>query len=178
MTTGTAHRALALARIALVLCAVVAAAALATASPARAQVEFVTVTLDSVTPGSQPGTVVASGTVTCGSPVEAVVYGDVAQVQGLDIARDVFGVPVQCSGSPSTWTATSIGSLRVFLPIETIVNVNAQYCVAETCYDDSLSETLDLPSSPSPAVPVSAADAAVVLDEHLALRGVGVHGLR
>jgi hypothetical protein len=176
MTTGTTRRALTLVRVALVLCAVVASATVA-APPARAQIEFVTVTLDSVTIGSQPGTVVVSGTVTCGSPVEAFVYGDVAQVQGLDIARDIFGVPVQCSGSASTWTATSFGSLRVFLPVETIVNVNAQYCIAETCYSDSTSGTLDLPASPSAAVPVSAVDVAVAVDEELTGGGVGVNGL-
>jgi hypothetical protein len=158
MTAGTTRRVLALARVALVLCAVLAATTVA-ATPARAQVESVEVTFDSATIGSQPGTVVVSGTVTCGSTVEAVVYGDVAQVQGLDIARDFFGVLVQCSATPSTWTVTSIGALRVFLPMETTINLNADYCIAETCYSDSTSQTLVLtPSSPA-AGAVSAVDA-------------------
>ena len=132
-----------LARLALVL-GVVAATTLASPS-ALAQVGPIEVTLDSAEIGSQPGTVVLSGTVTCDIPVEAAVFGDVAQVQGLDIARDFFGLPVQCSSTPSNWTATSFGALRVFLPLPTIIDVNAQYCVGELCHTASISQTFTLP---------------------------------
>ena len=141
--SGTTRRSLALARVTVVL-GVVAATTLA--SPfALAQIGPIEVTLDSAEIGSQPGTVVLSGTVTCDIPVEAAVFGDVAQVQGLDIARDFFGLPVQCSSTPSKWTATSFGALRVFLPLPTIIDVNAQYCVGELCHTASISQTLTLP---------------------------------
>jgi hypothetical protein len=144
MLTATTRRGLALVRVALVLCAVIAATTLA-AHPARAQ-DAIQVTLDSVTIGSEPGTVVLSGTVTCDNEVEAVVFGDVAQVQGLDIARDFFGLPLQCSSTPSEWTTTSFGALRVFLPLPTTIDVNAQYCVGELCHTASISQTLTLPA--------------------------------
>ena len=144
MSAPTTRRGLAQLRVALVLC-VVAAATLA-AHPARAQVDAIQVTLDSATIGSEPGTVVLSGTVTCDTEVEAAVFGDVAQVQGLDIARDFFGLPLQCSSTPSEWTTTSFGALRVFLPLPTFIEVNAQYCVGELCHTASISETLTLTS--------------------------------
>jgi hypothetical protein len=149
MSSATTRRGLALARVALVLCVVVAAATLASPSalaapPAPAQADPIQVTLDSAAIGSQPGTVVLSGTVTCDSPVEAAVFGTVAQVQGLDIARDFFGLPVQCSSTPSVWSTTSFGALRVFLPLPTTIDVNAQYCVEELCHIASISETLTL----------------------------------
>jgi hypothetical protein len=149
MSSATTRRGLALAQVALVLCVVVAATTLASSSalaapPAPAQADPIQVTLDSAALGSQPGTVVLSGTVTCDSPVEAAVFGTVAQVQGLDIARDFFGLPVQCSTTPSVWTATSFGALRVFLPLPTTINANAQYCVEEVCHIASISQTLTL----------------------------------
>ncbi len=143
MSSTTTGRGLALARVALVVGVVVAATTLAAPS-ALAQPEPIQVTLDSATMGSVPGTVVLSGTVTCDNPVEAGVFGDVAQVQGLDIARDFFGLPVQCSSTPSAWTATSVGALRVFLPLPTTINVNAQYCDEELCHTASTSRTLTL----------------------------------
>jgi hypothetical protein len=147
MSSATTRRGLAPARVALVLCVVVAAATLASPSalaapPAPAQADPIQVTLDSAALGSEPGTVVLSGTVSCDKPVAAAVFGDVAQVQGLDIARDFFGLPVQCSTTPSVWTTTSFGALRVFLPLPTIIEVNAQYCVEELCYTASISQTL------------------------------------
>jgi hypothetical protein len=140
--SGTTRRGLALARLAVVL-GVVATTTLASPS-ALAQAGPIEVTLDSAEIGSQPGTVVLSGTVTCDNPVEATVFGDVAQVQGLDIARDFFGLPVQCSSTPSVWTATSFGALRVFLPLPTTIDVNARYCVGEVCHIASISQTLTL----------------------------------
>ncbi len=145
MSSTTTGRGLALARVALVVGVVVAATTLAAPS-ALAQPEPIQVTLDSATIGSEPGTVVLTGTVTCDNPVEAGVFGDVAQVQGLDIARDFFGSPVQCSSTPSDWTATSFGALRVFLPLPTFVEVTAQYCVDVVCYTATISETLTLTS--------------------------------
>ncbi|MGY1690387.1 hypothetical protein [Geodermatophilus sp. SYSU D01105] len=142
MSTRTVRRALVLG--AAVAAATTLAAPTALAAP-PAQVEPVTVTLDSAEIGDAPGTVVLTGTVTCDSAVEAAVFGDVAQVQGLDIARDFFGIPVQCSSTPTTWTATTIGALRVFLPMETHVNVNAQYCTAELCHTATTRQTLVLP---------------------------------
>ena len=144
MLTATTRRGLSLVRVALVLCAVIAATTLA-AHPARAQ-EPIQVALDSVTIGSEPGTVVLSGTVTCDNEVEAVVFGDVAQVQGLDIARDFFGLPLQCSSTPSEWTTTSSGALRVILPLPTFIEVNAQYCVDVVCHITTITETLTLTS--------------------------------
>jgi hypothetical protein len=144
MSAPTTRRGLARLRVALVLC-VVAAATLA-AHPARAQVDAIQVTLDSATIGSEPGTVVLSGTVTCDNEVEAAVFGDVAQVQGLDIARDFFGLPLQCSSAPSAWTTTSFGALRVFLPLPTTIEVNAQYCDELLCHTASISETVTLTS--------------------------------
>ena len=163
MSAATTRRGLVLARVALVLCAVVAATTLA-APPARAQ-EAIEVTLDSATIGSEPGTVVLSGTVTCDAPVEAGVFGDVAQVQGLDIARDFFFVDpiVQCSSTPSTWTATSVGALRVFLPMPTTIKVNAQYCVDVVCQTASINETVTLaPAGPATA-PAPVLDVAIPL---------------
>ena len=145
MSAATTRRGLVLARVALVLCAVVAATTLAAPS-AVAQPEPIQVTLDSATIGSEPGTVVLSGTVTCDAAVEAAVFGDVAQVQGLDIARDFFGLPLQCSSTPTEWTTTSFGALRVFLPLPTIIEVNAQYCVELLCHTTTISETLTLTS--------------------------------
>ncbi|MGK5112012.1 hypothetical protein [Geodermatophilus sp. CPCC 205506] len=152
MSAGTPRPVAALARTALVLCVVVATATLAAPSalaappipvrPAPAQVDPVEVTLDSAEIGSEPGTVVLRGTVTCNVPVDAVVFGDVAQVQGLDIARDFFGVPAPCSSTPTAWTATSFGALRVFLPLPTYIEVNAQYCVGELCYTATVTETV------------------------------------
>ena len=144
MLTATTRGGLALARVALVLCAVIAATALAV-HPARAQ-EPIQVTLDSATIGSEPGTVVLSGTVTCDIEVEAAVFGDVAQVQGLDIARDFFGLPLQCSSTPTAWTTTSFGALRVFLPLPTFIEVNGQYCDELLCHTASISETVTLTS--------------------------------
>ncbi len=163
MSSGTTRRGPAVGRVALVLCVVVAATTLASpaalaAPPAPAQVAPIEVTLDSAEIGSEPGTVVLSGTVTCDNPVEAVVFGDVAQVQGLDIARDFFGLPVQCSSTPSAWTATSLGALRVFLPLPTIININAQYCVGEVCHTASISQTLTLPAASPAAATLSAVD--------------------
>jgi hypothetical protein len=153
------------ARLALVLCGVVATTTLAAPSalaapPAPAQVQPIEVTLDSAEIGSAPGTVVLSGTVTCDTSVEVGIYGDVAQVQGLDIARDFFFVDplVQCSTTPSAWTATSFGALRVFLPLPTIITVDAQYCVDVVCQTASISETLTLAAEEPAAAPVSAVD--------------------
>ena len=164
MSSGTTRRGLAVARVALVLCVVVAATVLTApavlaAPPARAQVEPIEVTLDSAAIGSQPGTVVLSGTVTCDNPVEATVFGDVAQVQGLDIARDFFGLLVQCSSTPSVWTTTSVGALRVFLPLPTTINVNAEYCVLELCQTASTSQTLTLAAAEPAAATVAAIEA-------------------
>jgi hypothetical protein len=117
--------------------------------PAPVQQQTVEVTLDSAEIGSAPGTVVVSGTVTCTDPVEVFVFGDVAQVQGLDIARDFFFVDpsVQCSSTPTEWTATSFGALRVFLPLPTTINVSAQYCLTDVlCLTATASETLTLPA--------------------------------
>lgn len=153
MSSATTRRGLALARVALVLCVVLGATALASPSalaapPAPVQADPIQVTLDSAALGSEPGTVVLSGTVTCDSPVEAAVFGTVAQVQGLDIARDFFGLPVQCSTTPSVWTTTSVGALRVYLPLPTTIDVNAQYCVEEVCSTASTSQTLT-PAAPA-----------------------------
>ncbi|MGY1640814.1 hypothetical protein ACI782_06715 [Geodermatophilus sp. SYSU D00703] len=148
-------------RRALVL-GVVAAATTLVAQPALAappvpvtppvpvqQLQTIEVTLESAEIGSAPGTVDVTGTVTCSTPVEAAVFGDIAQVQGLDIARDFFFVDplVQCSSTPTTWTTTSLGALRVFLPLPTTINVSAQYCVDElgTCFTGTTTETLTLP---------------------------------
>jgi hypothetical protein len=154
MSAARTHRGLTLARVSFMVGVVVAATTLAAPSalaappdPAPAPTEPIEVTLDSATIGSAPGTVVLTGTVTCDNPVEAVVFGDVAQVQGLDIARDFFGFIVQCSSTPSAWTATSEGALRVFLPLPTVINVEAGYCVEELCYTtSSISQTLTLPT--------------------------------
>jgi hypothetical protein len=102
--------------------------------------------------------VVLTGTVTCSEPVDAVVLGDVAQVQGLDIARDFFGVLAPCSSTPTPWTATSAGALRVFLPLPTYIEVNAQYCVGEVCRTATVSETVTL-AAPADAGPPPAPSA-------------------
>ena len=151
MSSGTTRRGPALARVALVLCGVVATTTLAAPSALAAplpdaQVQPIEVTLDSAEIGSAPGTVVLSGTVTCESEVEAAVFGGLAQVQGLDIARDFFGLPLQCSSTPSEWTTTSSGALRVFLPLPTFIEVNAQYCVDVVCHITTITETLTLTS--------------------------------
>ncbi|MGY1663890.1 hypothetical protein ACI78Q_21890 [Geodermatophilus sp. SYSU D00705] len=113
-------------------------------APVPDQVEPIEVTLDSLEMGTAPGTVMATGTITCSATVDAVVFGNVAQVQGLDIARDAFGVLAPCSSTPSTWTATSFGALRVFLPMPTYVEINAQYCVGEVCQTATITETVTL----------------------------------
>ena len=157
MSSGTTRRGPALPRVALVLCGVVATTTLAAPSALAAplaQLQPIEVTLDSAVIGSAPGTVVLSGTVTCDTPVEAGVFGSVAQVQGMDIARDFFSVDaaVQCSSTPSAWTATSVGALRVFLPLPTTIDVFGQYCVGAVCQTVSISETV------TPAVAGPAAD--------------------
>ena len=157
MSAGTTRRGLT--RAALTLGVVVATATLAAPSalaappipalPAPpAQVEPVEVTLDSVEIATEPGTVVLTGTVTCNVPVDAIVFGDVAQVQDLDIARDFFGVLAPCSSTPTAWTATSAGALRVFLPLPTFVEVNAQYCLVDLCYTATVTETVTLTEPP------------------------------
>jgi hypothetical protein len=114
--------------------------------PAAAQA--VAVTIDSAEIAAAPGTVTVTGTVTCTDAVEVSVFGDVAQVQGYDIARDYFGALVQCGTTPTAWTATSFGALRVFLPLPTTVNVTAQYCVNDLlCYTTTASETMTLPAT-------------------------------
>ena len=107
MSSRTTRRGPALARGALVLCGVVATTALAAPSalaavPTPAQAQPIEVTLDSVEIGSAPGTLVLSGTVACDTPVEAGVFRSVAQVPGLDIARDYFSVTAarQCYNTP------------------------------------------------------------------------------
>ena len=169
MSSGTTRRGPALARGALVLCGVVATTALAAPSalaavPTPAQAQAIQVTLDSVEIGSAPGTLVLSGTVACDTPIEAGVFGSVAQVQGLDIARDFFSLDtaVQCSSSPSPWTATSVGALRVFLPLPTAIDVYAQSCTAEGCQTIRITRTV----TPAPAEP--AADPAPVADVAIA----------
>ncbi|MGR6965281.1 hypothetical protein ACU610_12515 [Geodermatophilus sp. URMC 61] len=165
MSSATTHRGPALARVALVLCGAVATTTLAApsalaASPAGVQVEPIAVTLDSVQIGRAPGTMVLSGTVACDTSVEAGVFGSVAQVQGMDIARDFFSVDaaVQCSSTPSAWTATSVGALRVFLPLPTTIDVFGQYCLGDICQTVSISETV------TPAAAGPAADPAPVVD--------------
>jgi hypothetical protein len=143
-------------RRALVLGVLVAAATLvappalaAPPVPAPVQQPTVEVTLDSAEIGSAPGTVVVTGTVTCTEPVEVFVFGDVAQVQGYDIARDFFFVDpaVSCASTPTEWTATSFGALRVFLPLPTTFIVSAQYCVSDVvCLTATATETLTLPA--------------------------------
>jgi hypothetical protein len=138
------------ARRSLTTLTVTAGAALLTVTPAYAQTappaDPITVTVDSATIGEAPGTVVLTGTVTCDTDVQAFVYGDVAQVQGLDIARDFFGTPVPCSPTGATWTATTVGSTRMFLPLDTHVTVSADYCTPEVCYTDTTSAVITLPS--------------------------------
>jgi hypothetical protein len=145
MSAGTT----ALARTTLVLSVVVATVALTAPSalavpPVPALVDPIAVTLDSAEIGTEPGTVVLTGTITCSVPVDAVVFGDVAQVQGLDIARDFFGVLAPCSSTPTAWTATSAGALRVFLPLPTYIEVNAQYCIGDVCPTATVTETITL----------------------------------
>ncbi|WP_448609413.1 hypothetical protein [Geodermatophilus sp. URMC 60] len=167
MSSATTRRGPALARVALVLCGVVATTLAApsalAASPAGAQVQPLAVTLDSAEIGSAPGTVVLSGTVTCDTPVEAGVFGSVAQIQGMDIARDFFSVDaaVQCSSIPSAWTATSVGALRVFLPLPATIDVYAQYCVGEVCPTVSISETVTLVAAGPAAAPEPVVDVAI-----------------
>lgn len=164
MSSGTTHRGPALARGALVLCGVVATTAFAapsalaavpspTAAQAQAQAQPTEVTLDSVEIGSAPGTLVLSGTVACDTPIEAGVFGSVAQVQDLDIARDFFSLDtaVQCSSTPAAWTATSVGALRVFLPLPTNIDVYAQSCTAEGCQTITITRTV----TPAPAEPAA-----------------------
>jgi hypothetical protein len=155
----------ALARLALlpsvVAAAVVAAPAASAAPPAPAaplapaQDPTIQVTLDSAAIGSAPGTVELSGTVTCSEPLQVVVYGDVAQVQGLEIARDYYFVDplVQCSSTPTTWTTTTIGALRVFLPLPTVVSMSTQYCVGDVgpCYTSTTRQTVTLPDATAAA---------------------------
>jgi hypothetical protein len=154
MSAGKTRPGLALARVAPVLGVLVAAATLA-APPALAappvpvqQLPSIEVTLDVATIGSAPGTLALTGTVTCSDPADAAVFGDIAQVQGLDIARDFFFVDplLPCSSTPTAWTATSLGALRVYLPMPTTITVSAQYCVGELgpCYTGTTSETLTL----------------------------------
>ena len=167
MSSGTTRRGPALARGALVLCGVVATTALAAPSALAAvptPAQAIQVTLDSVEIGSAPGTLVLSGTVACDTPIEAGVFGSVAQVQDLDIARDFFSLDtaVQCSSSPSAWTATSVGALRVFLPLPTTIDVYAQSCLAEGCQTVTITQTV----TPAPAEP--AADPAPVADVAIA----------
>jgi hypothetical protein len=163
MSSTTTRRGPALTRGALVLCGVVATTALAAPSalaavpiptPAQAQAQAIEVTLDSVEIGSAPGTLVLSGTVACDTPIEAGVFGSAAQVQDLDIARDFFSLDtaVQCSSTPAPWTATSVGALRVFLPLPTTIDVYAQSCLAEVCQTVTISQTV----TPAPAEPAVA----------------------
>ena len=167
MSSGTTRRGPAPARVALVLCGVVATTPLGAPSalaapPTSAQVQPIEVTLDSVEIGSAPGTLVLSGTVACDTPVEVGVFGSVAQVQGLDIARDYFSVEaaVQCSTTPSAWTATSAGALRVFLSLPTVIDVYGQYCVGEVCQTVTTTETVT--PAPGPAAdPARAVDVAI-----------------
>jgi hypothetical protein len=170
MSSGTTRRGPAPARVALVLCGIVVAtmtigapSALA-APPTRAQVQPIEVTLDSVEIGSAPGTLVLSGTVACDTPVEAGVFGSVAQVQGLDIARDYFSVEaaLQCSTTPSAWTATSAGALRVFLSLPTVIDVFGQYCVGEVCQTVTVTETVTPAAGPA-ADPARLIDVAIPL---------------
>ncbi len=159
MSSTTTRRGPALARGALVLCGVVATTALAAPSalaavPTPAQAQAIEVTLDSVEIGSAPGTLVLSGTVACDTPIEAGVFGSAAQVQDLDIARDFFSLDtaVQCSSTPAPWTATSVGALRVFLPLPTTIDVYAQSCLAEVCRTVTITRTV----TPAPAEPAVA----------------------
>ena len=163
MSSGTTRRGRAIARVALLLCGVVATTMLA-APPAGAQVQPIAVTLDSAELGDAPGTVVLTGTVTCDRSVEAGVFGDVAQVQGLDIARDYFSVEaaVQCSTTPSAWTATSAGALRVFLSLPTVIDVYGQYCVGEVCQTVTTTETVTPAAGPA-ADPARAVGVAIPL---------------
>lgn len=163
MSSGT-RRGPALARVSLVLCGAVATTVLgapsALAAPATgAQAQPIQVTLDSVAIGSAPGTLVLSGTVACDTPVEAGVFGSAAQVQGLDIARDYFSVDaaVHCSSTPSAWTATSAGALRVFLSLPTVVDVSAQFCVGDACPTVSITQTV----TPAAAGPAAGAGGAI-----------------
>ena len=171
MSSGTTRRGPTLARGALVLCGVVATTALAAPSAVAAvpstpaQAQPIEVTLDSVEIGSAPGTLVLSGTVACDTPIEAGVFGSVAQVPDLDIARDFFSLApaVQCSNSPSAWSATSVGAVRVFLPLPTTIDVYAQSCLAEVCRTVTITQTV----TPAPAEP--AADPAPVADVAITL---------
>jgi hypothetical protein len=168
MSSGTTRRGPTPARAALVLCGVVAVTALAAPSalaavPIPTPAQAIEVTLDSVEIGSAPGTLVLSGTVACDTPIEAGVFGSVAQVQDLDIARDFFSLDtaVQCSSSPTAWTATSVGALRVFLPLPTTIDVYAQSCTAEACRTVTITRTVTPAPAEPAADPAPAADAAI-----------------
>ena len=68
------------------------------------------------------------------------------ETSGLDIARDFFCLPLQCSSTPTEWTTTTLGALRVFLPLPTFIEVNGQYCDELLCHTASISETVTLTS--------------------------------
>lgn len=92
--------------------------------------------------GSEPGTVVISGTVACNNDARVYISGTVRQSQGLAIARAPFYVETACSSSPRPWTVTTDEASRVFLTKSATVSATASGCDNYTCDADSKSRTV------------------------------------
>ena len=90
--------------------------------------------VDSARLGSQLGTVIVTGTVTCNTDGYADVSGSISQRQGLNLARTGFSVSVnECSTTPLQWTATTEPAARIFLAKSATVTASASGCDAFTC---------------------------------------------
>jgi hypothetical protein len=92
--------------------------------------------------GSDLGTAIVSGTLSCNNDGYVVVYGTLRQRQGLNVARGDFYIETACSSTPTTWTATVDAGSRIFLTKNATLTATASGCDAFTCDDDTASRTV------------------------------------
>jgi len=99
--------------------------------------------LDGVRVGSELGTAIVTGSATCSSEGWVELSGTLVQKQGLFVVRgDFFAGLLDCTDTPTTWTATVSGGSRVFLPKPATVSLNGYGCDYFSCDGDSLVETV------------------------------------
>lgn len=94
--------------------------------------------------GTDLGTAIVSGTVTCNNDGWVDVYGTLRQKQGLNVARGDFWLEIGCSSTPTTWTATVDAGSRVFLTKSATLSVSAYGCDQFTCDSTDSSRTVKI----------------------------------
>jgi len=91
------------------------------------------------------GTVILTGTVTCNTPAQVDVNGELRQKKGLNIVRGGYGVSVACGSSGiATWSAIVDGGSRAFLVGGATASLNSGGCDSFTCDFDNPTRTVSI----------------------------------